>query len=83
MPTTQLKPLTRQYLEDEKWVNDHIVELTRNYPDQWIAVLKGRVVAAGKDRSEVERLGQQVAKEAGQAYCLYELIESRFRFYTY
>lgn len=76
------KPLTKQYIEDFRWAEKHYNELARQYPDQWIAVLKGEVVAAGKDLGEVERVAEQKAEEAGVDQCYYTLIESRPRYYA-
>ncbi len=81
MPTSEPKPLSRQYLEDEKWINDHYTDLRRRYPDQWIAVLKGEVVAAGKDLGLVEREGQRRAREVNEEQSVYSFVEAGIRIY--
>jgi len=47
MKTTYEKPpkLSRRYLRDRKWVSAHIQELMGKYPDQWILVYDGEIVA--------------------------------------
>ena len=30
-----------------KWVREHLSEVCRDYPDQWVCVVEGEVVAAG------------------------------------
>ncbi|MDZ7289678.1 MAG: DUF5678 domain-containing protein [candidate division KSB1 bacterium] len=41
--------LTRQFLRDRQWVADHMQELVEKYPDQWIMVYKGEVIAHGEE----------------------------------
>lgn len=38
-----------QFKEDGKFVRLHFVELVKQYPEQWIAVYRGKVVAADKE----------------------------------
>ena len=81
MVTNQPQGLSRQYLEDEKWINDHIMELTQRCPDQWVAVLKGEVVAAGTDLGLVQTEGRRRAKEAHADQCVYSFVEAGIRIY--
>lgn len=37
--------LSRQHIRDREWVSEHIQELVEKYPNQWIAVYKGEVLA--------------------------------------
>ncbi len=53
--------LSRQFLRDQQWVFDHIPELKEKYPDQWILVHKGQVVASGEEATR----GWQNANELG------------------
>ncbi len=39
--------LSRQFLRDEQWISDHIQELIEKYPNQWIMVYNGEVIAHG------------------------------------
>lgn len=39
--------------EDVKWMREHSLELQERYPDMYIAVYEGRVVAADKDLKKV------------------------------
>jgi hypothetical protein len=41
--------LSRQFLRDQQWVFDHMPELKEKYPDQWILVHKGQVIASGEE----------------------------------
>lgn len=74
--------LPSRYFQDERWIDDHILELTRQYPDQWIAVLKGRVVAAGKNLKAVLEVGRREAGEEGCGQCVYNFVEAKVRFYA-
>ena len=41
-------PPDKQYDEDSQWMLDNAEELTKAYPDQWVAVADKQVVACGK-----------------------------------
>jgi hypothetical protein len=49
-------PGPKEFWEDNKWANDNITEIVKQHPDQWVAVVGKKVVAAGKDPAEVERI---------------------------
>jgi hypothetical protein len=87
MPITKLPPdfpeppkLSKRYLEDFKWVNDTINELTEKYPDQWIAVLEKEVIIASKDLGLVKKVARQRASTVGRGPCVYTLVEAPWRF---
>ena len=46
-------PVDPQYPRDMDWAYAHYAELERAYPNQWVAVVEGRVVAAGPVLAEV------------------------------
>ncbi len=45
--------LSRQYLRDQQWVFDHTPELEEKYPNEWIAVHNGEVIATGDKAFDV------------------------------
>ncbi len=49
-------PGPTEYWEDSKWVNEHAAEISRQYPNQWVAVVDKAVIAAGRDGAEVEKM---------------------------
>ncbi len=49
-------PASKEYWEDSDWALEHSSEISRKYPNQWVAIADKKVVAAGKDGSEVERI---------------------------
>ena len=49
-PVPALDP---QYVRDMDWAYTHYAELEMAYPNQWVAVVEGRVVAAGPVLAEV------------------------------
>ena len=62
MPKVKTKPdkthpprLTRQYLRDQQWVFDHSPELAEKYPNEWIVVHNGEVIATGDKAFDVWR----------------------------
>ncbi len=36
-----------------RWIQEEWAQLLRDYPDQWVAVDRGRVLAAGRNLSQV------------------------------
>lgn len=44
--------LSRQFLSDRQWVSDHMQELKEKYPNQWIMVYNGEVIAQGEEVGE-------------------------------
>lgn len=55
------QPLSKEYLEDEKWADEHMSELLEKYPNQWVAVVNKEVVCVGKNLAEVEEVARQKA----------------------
>jgi len=47
--------LSRQYLRDQQWVFDHDSELEEKYPNEWIVVHNGEVLATGDKAFDVWR----------------------------
>lgn len=55
--------LSKKFWQDNKWAHDHYQELSRKYPNQWIAVVNKKVVSAGKNLGKVEK---ESSKKAGK-----------------
>jgi len=72
-------PTPKHYFEDQRWISEHILELIEKYPDQWVAVFHGEVIAAGKNLGEVERLAHE---KTGERDIATRLIESGRKFYS-
>ena len=49
-------PGPADYWEDSKWASENFTEIVKEYPDQWVAIVDKRVVAAGKTIAEVEEV---------------------------
>ncbi len=47
-------PGSPDYWEDSRWANENFAEIVKKYPNQWVAIVDKRVVAAGKTIAEVE-----------------------------
>jgi len=43
----RLEPLPARFWEDERWLFEHVAELTEQYPDQWVVVYKKQVIGTG------------------------------------
>lgn len=47
------------YREDVEWIRKHHEELQEKYPGMYVAVYKGRVIAASRNYSEVVKLASK------------------------
>lgn len=62
MKTSATLPLpSKQYTRDCQWIVRQFKKLSVEYPNNWIAVHKGRVVAVGDDSGTVKSVAQQRA----------------------
>lgn len=52
-------PASKEYWEDSDWALEHSSEISQKYPNQWVAIADKKVVAAGKDGSEVEKMATE------------------------
>jgi hypothetical protein len=48
-----------EYWEDSKWARDNFSEIVKQYPDQWVAIVDKKAVAAGRTIEEVEKAGKE------------------------
>ena len=46
----QPKKLPKRYFEDSKWLRENLNELTKKYPDHWIAILRSLIKEEIKNR---------------------------------
>lgn len=45
---------SKQYIRDFHWIVSHLDHLSSDYPNQWVAVHKGKVVATGNKLGKVK-----------------------------
>lgn len=57
----QAPPIDRRYWADIDWAYEHYATLATEHPNQWVAIVDGRVVAAGMDLGEVESVARAIA----------------------
>ena len=69
--------LTRRYLKDSQWVSDHIQELMEKYPDEWILVHNGKIIAHHEELDPV----WEKANEMGLEQPYFRLVEGGVRVY--
>ncbi len=53
-------PIDPRYFRDMDWAYDNYAVLEKTYPDQWVAVVDGRVVGASTDLGEVKAEARRV-----------------------
>lgn len=52
---SQFQKMVERLCANREWLDQHIDELTAQYaPGDWIAILDGKVVAAGSDADEIK-----------------------------
>ena len=61
----EFEPLPARFWEDERWLFEHVAELTRRYPEQWVAIYRKRVVAVGQSRKEVRQAAVEKLGDVG------------------
>ena len=62
MPVEQPLPqLSDAYVENSRWLMEHLGDIVREHPNQWVAVHNGRVIAAADDLGVVTATAAQVA----------------------
>lgn len=52
--TAAPNPPSEQYWLDRRWIHDHYGQLVADHPNEWVAVHRGQVLAAGADLGAVE-----------------------------
>jgi len=53
-------PLTQAYMDNSRWMLDHLPDLAQSYPNQWIAVYRGQVLAANSSLQIVHEASASV-----------------------
>ena len=62
MPSaSQVPTLSPAYMDNSRWLLDHLSELSGDYRDQWVAVCGRKVVAANPDLSVVTAAAAQMS----------------------
>jgi Family of unknown function (DUF5678) len=66
---------TPGYMTNRRWIQSHWSQLLSDYPDQWIAVDHGRVLAAGRGYSHVS---DEAKRAGGSADMARQFVASEF-----
>lgn len=53
------KRLPKSFWEDDRWLHEHYDQLSRQYPDKWVAVVDKTVAAVGESIGEVKTLVEE------------------------
>jgi hypothetical protein len=61
-PPPELPP--KEYFEDEKWLFNNLTELTRLYPDKWVAVVDKKVIAVGENYGEARDRAKAISNRS-------------------
>lgn len=63
--------MSRAFWEDKRWVYQNYAELTERYPDQWVAIVDKKVIAAG-DLEEVKEKATRKIKRGDIVFMFIE-----------
>lgn len=63
--------MSRAFWEDKRWVYQNYTELTERYPDQWVAIVDKKVIAAG-DLGEVKEKATRKIKRGDIVFMFIE-----------
>lgn len=58
-----MKPISKEFWEDQQWGFQHHTELLRQFKDQWIAISDKKVVSSGLDLGKVKEKARKVTKK--------------------
>jgi hypothetical protein len=78
----KLEPLPARFGEDERWLFEHLAELTEEYPDQWVVVYKKQVIGVADGRrglTEAKEQAQHVVDDGGPLVTFF--LESKLYIY--
>lgn len=53
------KPPSQNFLSDREWAHEHLAEISKQYPNRWIAVHKKRIISANENGAVVERISHE------------------------
>lgn len=73
-------PEHKEYWEDSKWAREHFAEIVKEYPDQWVAIVNKKVIAAGETIAEIEKIAME--KTGREEFPIY-FAERGVRVYRY
>ncbi len=69
MPFSDVLPkLSEAYVENSRWLMDHLSEVLREHPNLWVAVQNQRVVAADADLGVVTASAAQSGPPSDTVY---------------
>jgi hypothetical protein len=61
----KLEPLPARFWEDERWLFEHVAELARQYPEQWVVIYRKQVAAVGRSRREARQAAMEKLGDVG------------------
>ncbi|HEY4723245.1 MAG TPA: DUF5678 domain-containing protein [Anaerolineae bacterium] len=68
--------IPRRYWDDSRWINTHLAELAKLYPNCWIIVYNSQVVAADRDLGKAEDAAEQIIGPVDKSFPAAEYVES-------
>jgi hypothetical protein len=53
------QPPSKNYLADREWAHQNLAEISKQYPNQWVAVFNKKIISASINGAEAERISYE------------------------
>ena len=64
--------MPKEFWDDMDWTSQHYSELMQKYPNEWVAVVDGKIISHGKD---LEKIIKEAKRKTGKEHIAVEFIE--------
>jgi len=58
-----MKPISKEFWEDQQWGFQHHSNLLKNFKDQWIAIYDKKVICSGTNLGKVEEEAKKITQK--------------------
>lgn len=79
MATLKIDPTPQRYWDDEDWLDEHIMDITRQYPDMWVGVVNKKIVSSGENLGDVIKKAIELT---GESHIFTHFVEKGMRIYA-
>ncbi len=60
---------SKEFWDDNEWSLEHATEISKRYPNQWVAIVDKQIIAAGKNAKEVGKV--TIRKSGRKEFVIY------------
>jgi len=73
-----MKKIPKRYWDDDRWAMEHYDNLMSKYPQKWVAIVNGKVVAVADGPKDAR---EKARKKTGKKYIPVTFVESGLNLY--